>query len=44
MNIQEINQKVIEKTKFVQSIFTEIGKGDCRSGIYDTAVDNRSIC
>jgi len=26
MNIQEINQKVIEKTKFVQSIFTEIGK------------------
>ncbi|MCD6328851.1 MAG: MoxR family ATPase [Candidatus Cloacimonetes bacterium] len=26
MNIQEINQKVIEKTEFVQSIFTEIGK------------------
>jgi len=26
MNIQEINQKVIEKTKFVQSIFTEIEK------------------
>ena len=26
MNIPEINQKVIEKTKFVQSIFTEIGK------------------
>ncbi|MBC8382711.1 MAG: AAA family ATPase [Candidatus Cloacimonetes bacterium] len=26
MNIQEINQKVIEKTEFVQSIFNEIGK------------------
>jgi len=26
MNIQEINQRVIEKTEFVQSIFTEIGK------------------
>lgn len=26
MNIQEINQKVIEKTEFVQSIFTEIAK------------------
>ena len=26
MNIQEINQKVIEKTEFIQSIFTEIGK------------------
>ncbi|MBN2018218.1 MAG: AAA family ATPase [Candidatus Cloacimonetes bacterium] len=26
MNIQEINQKVVEKTEFVQSIYTEIGK------------------
>lgn len=26
MNIQEINQKVIEKTEFIQSIFNEIGK------------------
>ena len=26
MNIQEINQKVVEKTEFVQSIFHEIGK------------------
>jgi len=26
MNIQEINQKVIEKTEFIQSIYTEIGK------------------
>jgi len=26
MNIQEINKRVIEKTEFIQSIFTEIGK------------------
>jgi MoxR-like ATPase len=26
MNIQEINQKVIEKTEFIQSIFNEIGR------------------